>query len=556
MSVYPTNITFIKDGEPVTGTVASRPDKQLAARTDSLKSRMEAAAAGQAVILYDMPIESACEVGMPVYWNEEYSWFSPAYACAEVGCDTGSYQLTKPSDVLGLLYEKNSNTSGSILMFGVVNFPAIRNYIEEGTGRFYLGGTAGTLVKDPPVVEVPVGSILGPKDDCDTGCYVFVNPEFARRHFNHQHFRHYLHTSTNSWDPAGDDAPTGAVYKYRLDDELKKVFPPIPVYAYSFYIAWNTDETPGLKQVDDSIIKLTNTGIWWMSSDEEPFASSNDSGPREFVIELNYSRIVYPTKESIVTTLQPSENAPLKFVNCEGEVANAGDLYASLDLDETEYPVTNYNGRALKHFTSDLKQQTTPVLHGIAPGNGNVVIQGTSEFLDDATKYYNGLIKIAVNTYSVDYELSPQVVKLENAQETTWQSIPCISFPATRASSILIKMEVPGVFGDSLKLKLRTLLLAPVAGTLTGLSAEYMRIPRPALPNVSESTAEWLGFSPVSYLTSALGVTRASVIELETDEITVNEGDTLIFRLSRSAATGYNSNIGIVRMNGILNLEV
>ena len=114
-------------------------------------------------------------------------------------------------------------------------------------------------------------------------------------------------------------------------------------------------------------------------------------------------------------------------------------------------------------------------------------------------------------------------------------------------------MEIPGTFGNDLTLSIRFLMLAPIVGTWSGFTVEYMRIPRPSAVNTAESTAPWLGFSSIGTIGANQNVTRSSTVELQTDDISVDEGDTIIFRVRRAAESGYAANIGIIRMNGILN---
>lgn len=547
MSSYPTNISFIQSGEPITAEVAGRPDKQLANRTDALKKQLDSSAAFQAIVAYSVPIDSSCEVGMPVYWNEDYSWFSPASVGVQEGCDSGSFETSKCADVIGLIYKKLTNTTADLILFGVIDFPEIKSRLND-IGRFYLGYEPGSLTHNSPVVEVPLGSVIGPKDPCDTGYYIFVNPEYARRHFNHQHFTKELKTLSANWISTDDEAgaPTGAVYKYDIDEvSFKKLFPPIPTSAYSFEIDWmDEDETAGYKIAGSDIILLNNYGIWWMTGDASPVGKK---------IRLNYSRIDYANNNTVVTSLQPGEESPIVFTDCADEESKSGDLYAKLVVSDTQIVSTDYNGKALQSIDSQLKQHSIPAVHGIVPGNGNVIIKSTNDFIEGAKTYQSGLLTISAKTYSKDYELQPQVVKLEDAIESTWNSIPYIAFPYNRTSSIISKMEIPGTFGNELTLAIRFLMLAPIVGTWSGFTVEYMRIPRPSAVNTAESTAPWLGFMSIGTIGANQSVTRSSTVELQTENISVSEGDTIILRVRRAAESGYAANIGIIRMNGILN---
>lgn len=558
MTSYPSNINYIKTGEPVTASVTNRPIQQTASRTDALKQRLDAVSAGQSVFLYDVPVEAKCAVGMPVYWNKAYNWFSPAQAGLGPGCDDGSLKLAESADVIGLVYSKASQNTATLILFGTVNLPEVKNYLGSHLGRFYLGMDAGSLTSEPPAAEVPIGVAIGLRNPCDTGYWIYVNPEYSGRYFNHIHLKHSMGTSAAYWTDASSDthAPEGAVYSYNFDadSQLKSIFPPIPLDACSFEVDWGASgDEPGSREVD--FIKVTPYGIYWCESGYTPFAS--DAGVQDqFSITMCLSRVQYSTKDGVVTSLNSAPDSPVRFVNCNFDSASAGDLYAEFDMPQAFPPSDSLDGTALHDISSELNQNTVPVIHGIRSLNGNAIVSGTSTSTIDGMEYQSGVLTIGVKRYASEYEIQPEVIRLDDALESTWQNIPYIGMPYTNDNSILVKFPVPGVFGSGVKLRIRLTGLAPIAGTWPELEVSYMRIPRPSQPLTAESVLPYLTFTTMQMPEVSPRVEASSIIELETDPVSIVQGDTIMIRISRTADTGYASSIGLIRITGILDSEV
>ena len=82
-------------------------------------------------------------------------------------------------------------------------------------------------------------------------------------------------------DVQDEDASKDAIYQYNIVEgtELAALFPPIPINACSVIIDWNDlDETVGGKDiavnVDHCLVKVTNSGIYWVDPDTRPFADN------------------------------------------------------------------------------------------------------------------------------------------------------------------------------------------------------------------------------------------------------------------------------------------
>lgn len=565
---YKNNIHYIQSGEPITAGVANRPSRELAQRTEALRKMFKEASLGEALYLYDVPLDEDTRVGMPVYWNSKKSCYAPAYVSVIQECSTGEYILGPESNCIGIVKSKSSVNSGTLITFGVDDIPEIRSFLPAGTGNIYLGSEPGTLTFDRLAIPSLVGAILGPSDACDTRLNVYVHPNNSGRGFEHTHFSYKLDPSL--WKSASefDNAPEDAVFGYdvSLDAKLRRYFPPIPVTACTVTIDWDgkkddtnsVDETFGSREIpvneENSLIHIDLYGIWWMSSDISPDErqdSDNTVPYRGFRVTIHYSRVTYSNHQVYVTSLRPDKGEPFEFVDCEGDESRSGDLYLRFTLGKESVDATTFDGKAVQELTNDWKQKRSRVLNGIRAGGSGVSVYGTP-FDYFGTTYHGGLVTIKVRPYAEDYEIRPQVVKLSEALEAEYSNIQYIALPHSRTSSISMKMEVPGVFGDILKLKMRFLFLAKVGGTYPALNLKVMRLPRPTSGSVSLTNVA--AFQSIEF-DSAVLVTAGTLFEVESEEIEVSEGDTLIFVLSRPNTAVYASEVGIVRVAGILNSE-
>lgn len=568
---YTKNISYITPGEPVSASVTNRPARQIAQRTDHLRGILDAIEAGQALVLREVPVEEEVRVGSPVYWNAETSRLERSYVSASARCNTGDMELDTCASCLGLISYKHSATSADLVMFGVVDLPEIRDFIPAGSGRFYLGTNPGAMTLERPPIPCVVGTILGPTDACDTRMNVYVHPGDGERVFRHVHYSHTLIKSFWKAASAFEKAPSGAVYGYSVaeDDDLRSVFPPIPIESCSFTIDWDGNmpsdaedsviaETFGAREipinVENALIRVNNDGIWWMSDSLQPDMETNspDTQPyRAFRVSIHYSRITYGNQNVYVTRLQPDTGQPFRFVNCYGEEAKSGDLYAQFTLASEKVETTDLTGTSLKQINEQWQQEIVPTIHAIRAAGNGLRFSGT-DYEYGGVKYKCGLVTVKSLPYSDDYELRPQIVKLAESLESEYNGIQYLGLPYSRTSSFTMKMEVPGVFGENLKLKMRFTFLSKLAGTYPELTLSYMRLPRPKSGAVSLTGRT--AFTTCG-LDTNISVQTNSIFEVESDEIAVDEGDTLIFMLKRVASSAYASDAGVIRATGILNSE-
>lgn len=564
MSRFPSAIQFIQSQERVSAAVTNRPLDQLAARTEDLRRKLASLDAGEAVMWRDVPVTEASVPGSPVYWDVATGRCELAYASAVQSC--GDFVAAPQADCLGLVYQKHTATSADVALFGVVNLPAINELLPPGTGRIFLGAEPGTLTFQGPSVEIPVGFRLGARDACDDCSSVFVNPEFSGVVFPHSH--HSVTLDPAHWETlTADDtaAPPGAVMVYRVaqDDALRPVFPPVPLESVACTIDWDgqTDgdrltETLGAREIavntPGAVLRVTTAGIWWCSEDLLPNLPLTDDTYANFRITLHFSRVRHDLKDSFVTSLQPDAGHPFQFVNCRGEEADRGDLFARFTLADTQVDSTDYSGKAVRQLTSSWKQEIVPAIHGIASAHPALQVSSNAEpfAYRDAT-YHRGLVRLGLSLGARDVEIQPLIVKLDSALESEYQNITHLAFPYNCPSALKLKLEIPAVIGGSgpLKMAMRLTCLALAAGNFPPLTLQYVRVPR-----MTGSLTPHL--APVSVaLNTSRSVQLADIFEAESAPFAVERGDTLIVIISRDIPGGYMAQAGLIRVNGILNEE-
>lgn len=659
---YPSYLNYISANEKVVPAVANRPAMELDLRTTSLKERLDTSELGQATILWDVPIIDTAKVGMPVYWNHETKQFELAYAHAELNTTYNEYVKSDCANCIGLVYKKESNNSGHIVLSGVVNLPNISDiFTEDGHGRFYLSAEPGRLTYKLLGVSVPVGTVIGRFGDCDACYRVNVNPNMNDL-WSHLHYaidlrpKYITNLAEEGWlDVIDEDAPEDAIYQYNIVEgtELASLFPPIPINACSIIIDWNDlDETVGGKDIavniDHCLVRVTNSGIYWVDPVTRPFApnttltvavsdiesptmwqqgdtividtytytvqnSVNNSDVVAAIIndiESNYnseingwyvqagtdattiiltkdyyddipvtcetsnesksvkivpdnrimrerlvmSKTQYAMGISCVTSLQPYTNHPFEFVDCSGNVANVGDLYAKFTLKEDPVYIDVYDGYAMRRFNDEYKQEIVPEVNGIAVTGDTVTatsnVEETVEY--EGLEYHRGLVHIDIAPLN-NHEISPQIMKLGDALEREFNGIMYVGFPRGRESSILAKFEVPNIFtGHTF---LRVDFFSSVSGTFPEIECEYKIIKRPE--EDEQVPVDTLTFTPLAWNNDLnntnISVYASTVFRLETEAIEVNPGETLIVKLTRpDNAISYGGDAGIVRINGIL----
>ena len=135
---FPSRIRHIQVGEPVSASVASRPDKAMEGRTNYLKEVIDQIEAGRALILRDQAVAPEVLEGQPVYWNPETDRYEQALAAVE-NTDVGVFAPTASSDCLGMVLTKKVGNTADIVLWGVVAFPTLANAIATETIQIEIG---------------------------------------------------------------------------------------------------------------------------------------------------------------------------------------------------------------------------------------------------------------------------------------------------------------------------------------------------------------------------------------------------------------------------------
>lgn len=548
------NITYININDPVSATVANKPLSQLNRKTDRLQDQFEATAAGNTLIYRDIPCLETVQVGMPVYWDGEAQLCKPAYVTAELNETTNEYQTGKPADCIGLVYKKSSAYSADLLISGLVDFPELSNYLDGGTGRFYLGTTPGSLSLTPNVQAFPLGVALGTLGPCDTAYRVYLNPCYTNNVLAHQHYS--VDLKAGNWDQVmveDENAPNNATYIYNIeqDEELSKLWPPIPIGAVSATIDWAETYDGGREQTinkETSLISVNEYGIYWMGSTDPSTYYVNS----KFRITIHFSKVQYSNRNSFVTSLQPDTNQPFKFVNCKGQEASSGELYAQFTLNQDIIESTDYNGKTLQEFTEDWKSKMVSTVNGLSVGGNAVATSTGTSFTHDGVEYKTGAIKLDISPYAPNTELAPQIIKVGAAQEREIYGVTYLGLPAGRASSLKLKFEVPANYSaGSISFKLRMQCIAAIEGTYASATVKYYKVARATTPQDLENLEQGEQTIACNF---AQTVTPHTMFEVESSVITVNAGDTVIVVISRSGESSYNADLAIARIQGIMNI--
>lgn len=560
-------ITYINTNDPVTAPIANRPLRQLKEQTDELHSKFETTEAGNTLIYREIPCDPSVRVGMAVYWDVENQCCKPAYLNAELNDVTQEYITGTPADCIGLVYRKNSSYSADILISGIVDFPEISVYLKGNTGRFYLSSTPGELTCMTSSHAFPLGVALGPIGPCDDAYRVYFNPSFTNTVLQHQHFKIDLVPQlvsdkiTAGWrrPDSDDEKPDGTylIYNCEADENLRKVWPPIPLEAVSFTADWASNETIGGKELtvnkDSSLIFVDSKGIYWMTDTIVPYTNEVQSDPfKEYRITVNFSKIRYSNRNNFVTSLQPDAQQPFRFVDCKGHESNVGDLYAQFTLKDNYTDSTDYDGYSLKRFTDDWKSERVATVNAIRV-TGNVSVRSTRELTIDDKKYYAGAVNIDVSPFAPDTEISPQIIKVGAAQEREIYNITYLGLPAGRTSSLRLKFEIPSNYTESAcTFKLRMQCIAAISGVYANATITYIRVPR---ANQGDVSLNDLIAQPIPEYQDQLArdVTAGKMFEVESGTVEVMPGDTIIVIISRESSLSYNADLAIARIHGVLN---
>ena len=351
----------------------------------------------------------------------------------------------------------------------------------------------------------------------------------------------------------------------------------------------------GLERVSKELVIIDKNGIWWMSEcynqvpwptdyDTTPTSSSlssESSASSEAAVDecpvdtptqliLSFLKMTFATDKTVVTSLQPAEGEPIRYVNCDGKPASTGDLHSLLDIEALLDPNLLRGGLVFKEIiNSQLLFGRGGDAEALIAGSDEVVLSGTHQELLDPTAaagpanplIHQGLVTVNVQLDPLEREINPQVVKLGDALEREHKQVTYLGFPNGRDSGIRMRYNVPpsGLPIDP-KLKIRAILFGRAEGPFSEMTMSYYRIVRPVAgtptPIVEGDTA--ITFDVVTPSDDIDGggtdLPADEAIEVESAEFTVAAGDTVYVTLERAsdATPLFQADIGVIRIGGVI----
>jgi len=605
-------INLILNGENVEASVTNRPTSGLAQRTQYLYDRLQAMAAGEALFAHDVPIEEDAEIGDAVYYDDVTQTYRRALAAVELDTEFGWYAPTKSSYAVGLVYSKADVGIGSICTAGTLRSFDLTNVIEVGSptdaGPLFLSmQTPGKLTNQKPPVGIYILYNRGdgtihitplPKDMLEdhihhknalvaapagyADCVIYgsgevhqvVNPD----------------SSVLGWLPADDPsfnglAPAGAKFGYNLaeDEALLKVWPPQPLDSCHIEVNRGNGYQGLLLNGNHPDVIIDAHGIWWMqdcygaapwapdypcesSSSPSESSSSYDPyycqtpleyrpgalDPTRMSIILWFTKMVFKTDASVVTSLAPDgDNSPVTILDCDGNPATAGRLFAGLDLSklEIEEPVVGYD--VVKAFGEN-NVQRGPAVTGLKPGTGAAIVgvgtEGEDWSLVDGL--YRGDLEVGLEDNLNDpRDYVPNLVGMNNVREEydNVSGFFYMHFPVNRPSSIRYRVEIPrsGMPTDPIRAYLWFWFVGRSSGAVPTLTASYRRYPlataTPASLPTTDTNIVGGGWNP------GLVLAASKYAYAGTPWFNVAVGDTVFYTIGWDGVPGPSDGFGIMR---------
>ena len=596
----------IANGENVDANVTNREPGQLAQRTQYLKDVLDSIAAGEALYARDVALETATKVGHAVYWDAATLEYKRALAAVTFSQVAGGFVVSDSSYIAGIVVNKATADRGDILLSGRIRDFDFTNAIGSSgatpaeAGPYFLSANEpGEYTKQQPPCGIYVGFLQGDSD-------AIITPTPRDVLEQHVHYAFDLVASPAGtvecplrgtpyafidvdpnlpgWLPANDPsflglAPPGAEFGYNLAQhpELARLWPPLPVV--NAYL-----EMDGIG-VSPHQFLIDNTTIWWFTNcygkapwpteprpcdlsssslSSLPSSSSSsssgfecDSGPTlesagyvynnpfKRRLKLYFTKMVFKTNNTVVTSLKALPGSPIIVTSCDGKTpASTGDLCLDVDLALSVTP--NAPGYKVLKTVSGHTFTQGPVVEGIKAGTDIVIVPTPGESEIDVDGYVKGKMTLnALLPGSSLQEGQVSLVSLSGALEDQLNGVFFLTLPATKSTSITGRIILP-TSGPVVnpQMQLFFWLLGRANGTLPPLQLSYKRLSRPNgctnVPLPSSNTA----------LTDLTGCTISAnnYVEESSDLFAVANGDEIIFTLTRPAPDAYAGNVGILKI--------
>lgn len=606
----------IKDGEEVRQSVANRLPLEMQQRTDYLKALIDSINAGEALYVRNVAVDASVKIGQAVYWDVTALEYKAAIAKVNFDPSIGGFTIADSSYAVGIVTFKYAATRCDILISGLVRNLDFTQAIgtpgnnPADAGAYFLSANqAGHYTKQKPPVGVYILFMRGdgsahvnptPRDLLESHIHyavdLFAEPAGEVECPEPNRGYKFILSDSNrpGWLPADDPvfggmAPAGAVYGYNLKahPELDRIWPPIP--APNAYLEANGIGVPRQRWSVDV------NGLWWYddcytrapwptevrpcgssSSSESacPFPSSSsssssgevlcDSGPNlemmGFVrvdpcvkaLRLYFTKMVFKTNNSVVTSLRPSPGSPITVTGCDKNTpADTGDLCLGLDLSLSV--LENQPGFQVFKDVTGTQFKRGPAVEAIKPGPLITVTPVLGESFVDANGFVYGKMQIsAIAPGSDQQELGVALVLLNGVREDSLNNVFFLTMGKDKSSALTGRIILPPTnIIPNPQLELRFWVLGRAAGTLPAMHLSYKRLAEP-------NGCTPLVLPAVDTLLPDLGVCTLSTpntyVEILSAQFAVADGEQVFFKLTRDGfnVDGYNADVGILNMSAKL----
>jgi hypothetical protein len=601
-------IRHVQDGQAANAGNLSRPARDLADNQRYLREWLQEAELGEAIVAHNVTIHPDLLPGQGVFYNTTTQQYEPALAAVVSDPDSGALVAADSAECIGVLGVKHNETLGTLILGGRAKLDITLAVPEDATpGRYYLSAaTPGMLVRQRPPVSVSVLYYDGEYVHVQP-----VTRDFLEDHIHYKfdlvalpagtanepsegevHEVTVADADAEGWLPADHESfagasPVGAKFGYNFAAhiEVERIWPPIPLAAAAVEVerppltGAATDVLIGGTTMASRFVEVTQSGIWWMSdcynqapwpadfavgssissaSSASSAAAAEACGPDQLMrITIYFAKAVFATDRSVVTSLQPAAGSPITVLDCDGEAGTTGELFLALNLAFLVDDTIEITGGEVLKTLDDVTFRKGWVTEGLLAGN-NVTITGSrtrvltsaeQTSLSHAGPLHQGAVRLDVDLSPGERELAPQIIRLGDAKERTFQETPHIGFPPDRVSAVRLRFNVPpvGLPADPHML-MRIQLLGRATGTMPEITVTRRHVLRvataTALPNDSGELA--VPFD------AEVAITAGEYLEIESDGFEVVAGDTVYVTISRAADDAYAGEVGALRFGGVI----
>jgi hypothetical protein len=578
-------INFIKPGEPVTASVAGRPDREIHQNVEYVYQALRSAGLGHQLILRGAPSNPDVELYSPVYWNSQTSLFEPAKA--GLVPNGPILEPMESMDVWGMVISKSGATV-DIGVYGVFENLDISSVVEGEVvdGRYYLSAsTPGKLVSRRP----SVGHLVCKK----SANKILVNPQFREYPEGHVHYKFDLvclpagdhtppepderHVITNpdanlpGWLPAdhivfNGEAPEGAVFGYNLaahpDPALLEVWPPLPIGGAVLILDKGVDGLGGtfVPLGPERLAVINEDGIWWFSDvfEDAPWPSYYDSevgidplgsnppeGPEsprleDMRLSLYFSNPTIASDRAVVQSLHADPDGPIRL-SCDGVAAETGHITITFVWDQIYGTSTKDGSLVFKSVDEDGKIERGHVVEKIRFSPAFTVTSTVNQTVGNVIDH-KGSITVSLAADTAYRELAPASIHVNDAEvEIYSDKFLCYAMLPGRVNSIKALFTLTSNTGVSGKATLKIRAFLPSAGTVPDLAVTV------------KTTAPGYSSLPADIDDQTATVTGGAVVgdkcsDFTTEEFDVVPGAELDVIITRSASDGYSGKLYIRRI--------